>query len=393
MATKTKTKKKNKTSALDIFTNTLAVLSVLALFVIGYGIYFFVTYSSETVTSVQIDSLTYAEDETFPLEVNYYSNESNNGEEVFEFKINYYMNPEQPTDLEEIKDIYTTGIQWIDGVSFAQQGSNIGWGTTNYLVPAGEYYYYNMSGDTGFSATNEFSSNDRWLMDFSGHLGLLGQKGDIEQSKSFLWWGSYFRYDINSLMQLVYDSIQGLSPGDYVLTLDMSEFFDIKAYNEETKQFDLATDSDSNYVYINARIHISASGMADSSQSLFNIVKNNDAWVYNGIVANDFYNAESVFTLTVNDFDYVEQDGMTWAILKEDAVEYLQSFPSTKIKINLNLTNSYITSNGYTVEAVSTLSWADLNVDSVTISAPAGTTQLYCDSLVTVNSNVTLVEV
>ena len=389
----TKTKKKNKTSALDIFTNTLAVLSVLALFVIGYGIYFFVTYSSETVTSVQIDSLTYAEDKTFPLEVNYYSNESNNGEEVFEFKINYYMNPEQPTDLDEIKDIYTTGIQWIDGVEFAQQGSNIGWGTTNYLVPAGEYYYYNMSGDTGFSATNEFSSNDRWLMDFSGHLGLLVQKGDIEQSKGFLWWGSYYRYDINSLMSLVYDSIQGLSPGDYVLTLDMSEFFDIKAYNEETKQFDLATDSDSNFVYINARIHISASGMADSSQSIFNMVENNDSWTFEGVSAGNFYDAETVFTLTVNDFNYVEQNGLTWATLKEDAVEYLQSFPSTKIKINLNLTNSYITSNGITVEAVSTLSWNDLDVASVTINAPAGTTQLYCDSLMSVSGNVTLLEV
>ena len=389
----TKTKKKNKTSALDIFTNTLAVLSVLALFVIGYGIYFFVTYSSETVTSVQIDSLTYAEDKTFPLEVNYYSNESNNGEEVFEFKINYYMNPEQPTDLDEIKDIYTTGIQWIDGVEFAQQGSNIGWGTTNYLVPAGEYYYYNMSGDTGFSATNEFSSNDRWLMDFSGHLGLLVQKGDIEQSKGFLWWGSYYRYDINSLMSLVYDSIQGLSPGDYVLTLDMSEFFDIKAYNEETKQFDLATDSDSNFVYINARIHISASGMADSSQSIFNMVENNDSWTFEGVSAGNFYDAETVFTLTVNDFNDVEQNGLTWATLKEDAVEYLQSFPSTKIKINLNLTNSYITSNGITVEAVSTLSWNDLDVASVTINAPAGTTQLYCDSLMSVSGNVTLLEV
>ena len=388
-----KTKKKNKTSALDFFTNTLAVLSVLALLVIGYGIYFFVTYSSETVTSVQIDSLTYAEDETFPLEVNYYSNESNNGEEVFEFKINYYMNPEQPTDLEEIKDIYTTGIQWIDSVEFAQQGSNIGWGTTNYLVPAGEYYYYNMSGDTGISATNEFSSNDRWLMDFAGHLGLLVQKGDVEQSKGFLWWGSYYRYDINSLMQLVYDSIQGLSPGDYVLTLDMSEFFDIKAYNEETKQFDLATDSDTNYVYINARIHISASGMADSSQSIFNTVENNDSWTFEGVSAGNFYDAETVFTLTVNDFNYVEQNGLTWATLKEDAVEYLQSFPRTKIKINLNLTNSYITSNGITVEAVSTLSWAELDIESVTINAPAGTTQLFCDSFVSVNGNVTLVEV
>lgn len=250
------------------------------------------------------------------LEVNYYSNEKNNGIQLQELKMNYF------TTYNLVSSNYrSTGMQYLgeysgkpldtwDGKSTLKVGNPFGkndihYGTSsesvsianNYVDKSFNYYDYtngiNWSGVTNengsiateLKRTTQFIVKidnrafaicldkyfDKDVGDIRNIYGLGWKVGD-KYNRYYYTYGSLFQ----ACMQAVKSNNRGY--GDYYITVDLSSLFSIREFDTKTGKYKADDVTDVITTYSVLKFHFDENGARNSSQSIFGIIDNNSKY-------------------------------------------------------------------------------------------------------------------
>lgn len=266
---------------------------------------------SDELTEEEKDEL---QDRYF-LEVNYYSNDKNNGIQLQELKMNYFTSYKLTSS-----DYRSTGMQYLgdykglpldtwDGnseVSVVKIGSNDRYYGTdetsvnianNYVDKSFNYYDYtqgvswngvtdeNGSIATELKRTTEFIVKidnrafaitlnkyfDKDVGDVRNIFG-IGWKVGEKYNRYYYTYGSLFQ----SCMQAVKTNSAGY--GDYYITVDLSSLFSIKEFDTETGKYKADNVTDIIKTYSVLKFHYDENGARSSQQSIFGIIDNNSKY-------------------------------------------------------------------------------------------------------------------
>lgn len=365
--------------------------------------------NSGELTEEEIDEL----NDRYFLEVNYYSNDKNNGIMLQELKINYF------TDFNLLSSGYrSSGMQYIgdyqglpldtwDGNSelkFQVFGDkNRYYGTSeesvkianDYVDKSFNYYDFtnginwngitnnNGSIATELKRTTEFiiKIDDRA---FSIKLDKYFDKdiGDVRNIFGIGWkvgekYNRYY-YTFGSLFQSCMQAVRTNSAGygDYYITVDLSSLFSIKEYDLETKKFkeDNVTDIIKNYAVL--KFHYDENGARNSSQSMFGIIDNNSKYdIEEEIVDTTYWQERMTYNLSemskfngkeIFDYRYSEVYDGYFVSLNMDIKQLFIDMPRAKVNITFNLNSDYLLDKDINIVGLDYNAFKDFEIDTLT---------------------------
>ena len=392
-----------------VLSSILFVLIVASICVISYTIYYFKNNPPTTTATGYVDSLAYAPEQTYAIEINYFENTKANGVQALEYRWNYYTDTLIPTTEEGIetakdnattdnkfdeqklfdnlfKTVYSSGLQMIGDVKFdliRYKEPAFVFGDFAYCTKPANPYYYNTSNGTSYSAINNLDYTDSWIIDFgSSKLGRIVQDKELELVNEHPFGKTEYRMDINKFMLDAYECVQSLKYGKQVIMFDLSDYLVFEYFSTEDLKFHRPT-VDEQHLYINILVNKSANGMINSSQSLFGIVSDDANWTYDGVVASDYWTTKTEITIT--EANFIENESLL--SLNPKCIEYLNSFDSNVLFVIVNIDLFRTTARGFSKQA-----FGDLQIDKIYIYSNAPTTFTYYDSPceITTDNNVTL---
>ena len=365
--------------------------------------------NSGELTEEEIDEL----NDRYFLEVNYYSNDKNNGIMLQELKINYF------TDFNLLSSGYrSSGMQYIgdyqglpldtwDGNSelkFQVFGDkNRYYGTSeesvkianDYVDKSFNYYDFtnginwngitnnNGSIATELKRTTEFiiKIDDRA---FSIKLDKYFDKdiGDVRNIFGIGWkvgekYNRYY-YTFGSLFQSCMQAVRTNSAGygDYYITVDLSSLFSIKEYDLETKKFkeDNVTDIIKNYAVL--KFHYDENGARNSSQSMFGIIDNNSKYdIEEDIVDTTYWQERMTYNLSemskfngkeIFDYRYSKVYDGYFVSLNMDTKQLFLDMPRAKVNITFNLNSDYLLDKDINIVGLDYNAFKDFEIDTLT---------------------------
>ena len=310
-----------------------------------------------TQKTLYTNALTFAEENSqgekpYPIEINVFTNERETGIYCTDIKFNYYTDTTIPTTDEDYKFVYSSGIQILD--DFRQYIKNDDylflWSIHKSIVFEHARYYNTVYGQS-YSAINELSPTDNWIVDYSikttdelgnekitHNLAKLFQRGATYDSRGFLMFKNYLVYDINRAISDLTDIVSKLDNGTYILPFDMSDYFSYNIYNAETAKFEPVT-ADELDCFVTVKITKTDNGLVRASQSLFGQIDYKTDYAYDNVNAEDYAEARVGYVLT--EADFVLLGGELY--LKPQAKNYLVNFAKMNIQVVLNLDKLGIT--------------------------------------------------
>lgn len=368
-----------------------------ALALTGYNQYYwkYIAPTQTTVSTTYVDSLTYAENETYFIETNYFSNDLKNGEEVFETRLNFYTDPAiVPPGQEVFKNIHSDGIQFVGQPEFEKK-----WTTRKSchgiafpgiksvrLLPAGNHFFYNTTNGISYGAVEELGiDSNAWIVDFDGTIGLVKQKGYTTSSEAFLRktqpsvWpiSEYEEFDVMTFVDRLYKAVKTLPNGIHALQFNLSKWFTGFVLDESGRKFETTAHAHQNWLYVNVKVKRSPNGLISADQSIFKQVRKQGDYVFKGQGTNDYWNSNTIYNLTVNDFDFVPYNGSTTdylARLKPAAINYLSSFNNLDVNVVIDLDSKYLADINKKLVGFATNPYGILNVKQTTITSKAPAT-------------------
>ena len=417
---KTTTTKKKSSSKSTGFTGLLQNKVILTLFiillvlvlasvgVIGYTIYYFYNDPPTTVAVGNVDALTYDPEGHYPIEIQLYTNDRNNGELVYEFKMNFYTDtliPQTDAGKQEIiddntssngtvdsdailadcfKTVYSQGVQFTNEIEFTHRVETGFTQIVGYYEPANAYYY-NTANGTSYDAIQALDYKDKWIIDFGeGQLGRITQDAGLITVAQALWITSGINRDINKLIKDIYDSVASLDYGKQVLMFDLSDYLTFEFFSTEDLQFHVPETTEQ-HLYVNVLINKSENGIVDASQSLFGMVENNSNWTIDGVTAENYWTSHACINLTQADFDI--DDGLL--TLKQGAIDYFSVYDPEMLDLTIYIDLSRTEATGLARNA-----FGELQVDNIIISSSTNETFTYYDipdnCVIASTDNVTL---
>ncbi len=388
------------------------VLLLASIFSVAYAIYYFKSTPPSTSATGYVDSLSYAPEQTYAIEVNYFDNSKKNGVLALEYRWNYYTDTLIPTTdsgVQNAKDnattsgkldtdklysdlfkvLYSSGMQMIDTVQFElvrYQQPALLFGDFRYCSQPANAYYYNTTSGTSYTAINNLDYKDKWIIDFgAGQLGRVVQDKEAITLNEHPFGNSYYRMDINKFMRDVFDCVSSLKYGKQVLMFDLSDYFVFEYFSTDDLKFH-RPETDEQHLYMNILVNKSENGLIDKSQSLFGVVKGDSNWNYTGVQPSDYWQNKTV--ININETDFVVENNLF--VLKPDAKKYYQSFNQEDLVIDVLIDITNLDVLGFGENAFS-----DLKIHSIIVTSDVEKSFSYSGLSCTIvaNSNVTLVEV
>ena len=334
------------------FVITVSILFVICAGLLVWLMYYYLFLNGQiTISTAYLDKASYSDETKFFMEINYYSNEKGNGEEVFEIKLNYYTDTRIP-EIEEdgqygTKYMYSTGAQFIGGVEYSwNKGVSIvnlfsGKQDHKYTLLDGYYYDTEMGGTSFTSLKNEkLVDQDKWIYDINGELCLIQPiklNHDVVDYWD-LWVAHVTNRDISYFILQIYNTVKSLDEGENIFALNLSEYFFVTLQNENGS-FDSEPTDDVNYLYSNIKVNVNSNGMISSDQSIFGIVEENSNWSLYGENSENYWQVKVEHNLTANDFNVIFKDGAYYLKMKTECEEYLKTFNYLNLIITLDLDN------------------------------------------------------
>ena len=360
------------------------VLLLASIFSIAYAIYYFKSTPPSTSATGYVDSLSYAPEQTYAIEVNYFDNSKKNGVLALEYRWNYYTDTLIPTTAsgvqnakdnattggkldtdklysELFKVLYSSGMQMIDTVQFElvrYQQPALLFGDFRYCCQPTNAYYYNTTSGTSYTAINNLDYKDKWIIDFgTKQLGRVVQDKEAITLNEHPFGNSYYRMDINKFMRDIYDCVSSLKYGKQVLMFDLSDYFVFEYFSTDDLKFH-RPETDEQHLYMNILVNKSENGLIDKSQSLFGIVKGDSNWNYSGVQPSDYWTAHQCIVLDESNFDI--DNGLLH--IKQSALNYFFAFDNIDISIKIDLART--SARGFTRNAFGELKIAQIYVFS-----------------------------
>ena len=331
------------------------VLVAVALVIEGFWLYFFVFNGDKgfatNITTIAEDMtaiVTEDETKTYPIEVNYYSNEEKNGFKLLEIKINSYTSA-------EMTSFHSFGLQLVNPV----------WTLERYRIPGSNifkqryaYAYrpnvntYNTSDDVSYQASNPISRTDQIIFDIDGEPFALKVKSSFKNEDGIdaicdtlvleddLGVAKYYYdYDWAMLTKQLQDIAETVNYGDYEIGLvDLSDFVVLEKYNSETKQFEKLDNFDNYKNFFKIKIHSDKNGVTSCEQSLFKMIDYNPYYFSNSSTDNDYWKAVAEYYLTIEDFNKRIAAQGVFLTIKSEVAERLNNYADVlEVVINLEL--------------------------------------------------------
>ena len=334
------------------FVITMSILFIICAGLLVWLMYYYLFLNGQiTISTAYLDKASYSDETNFFMEINYYSNEKGNGEEVFEIKLNYYTDTRIP-EIEEdgqygTKYMYSTGAQFIGGVEYSwNKGVSFlnlfsGKQDHKYTLLDGYYYDTEMGGTSFTSLKNEkLVDQDKWIYDINGELCLIQPiklNHDVVDYWD-LWVAHVTNRDISYFILQIYNTVKSLDEGENIFALNLSEYFFVTLQNENGS-FDSEPTDDVNYLYSNIKVNVNSNGMISSDQSIFGIVEENSNWSLYGENSENYWQVKVEQNLTANDFNVIFKDGAYYLKMKTECEEYLKTFNYLNLIITLDLDN------------------------------------------------------
>lgn len=363
----------------------LLIFFILSLIVCGYWVYFRLTWNRTTWSAYKGSILSYAEDKTYPIEINYFSNKNNNGLELFEIKFNYYTDTstffDETTNTYKYKDIYSTGVQFYNSNKFKcfdRRVKAFCW--RRYSLSFGNVTYFNSFENKTFIATKELNYDDSFILDLDKQIAKLTQRGydknrrmpyKIENcpgcnNTHYENLGYNIDYNIPLFTKhLMEKTMQGCENGINSLVMDLSDFFSIEMFDEQSGQFYKATNSTTEKVYITCKVSKSDDGFVSSKQSLFGFYKNDAEY---GSNTNNYWKSLTDYTITERDLIYTKYSDNTYtARLSDKCIEYITKFSDMNIDLKIDLDSYYLSNRNIEIYALEKDFLGGLNVSNISI--------------------------
>lgn len=361
----------------------LIVAGVMLLYSIcAIGLYLVITYFAPqknveiTVNAGQLANVT-DEDEKWIINVEYYSNHSNNGVEMLDVKFNYYMSDEELKS--DDPSVYSKGIQIVGdkegSIQFESKLTNEKLYWLNIIQKSYAYktysiqqktYYYDTQNGISYKSIDALDSKkmfqisigenetaENYLMKFLGLSNDLVKEQDNFYNFNNFWtdYNIYENYDINHFLFKILGVCRSNSVGygaDGYSTVDLSNIFAYQkmsngAYTgewltSERMMNDKIVKDFNNYFTIRIKTH--ENGATKASDSMFGMIEGKqDYEALAGSLADNYFHGEQTITLTEKDFDYLYVGYKKYLIMfKRETVDYIKkNVENNKVNIILNL--------------------------------------------------------
>lgn len=319
----------------------------------------------DTMKAGQIELID-GSDKKYIFEVNYYSNDNNNGLEMFEIKINYFMD-------EERESFYSQGIQFVGNtkdstlkfVYNSDKDSEVEtkfWSRSRWFgsydsLSDGTVHNYASSDDyqttmgkfTPFGVDSSFritlseeietddgvtKRDDLYLLKFQGTDTAVEDAYKHATSKVLWYTGDFYSYnDIYLMSRELYESAKTMKRGtSHATVVEFLNFFNFSKFDGST-YVDL-NKADTSKVkaeiasYFVIKFNISADGARQASDSVFNNVKGSPTFNLTGdYSSDDYYIGKTIMNVNNNMFDKVQvQEGFVALKLKAEYIEYFSQY-------------------------------------------------------------------
>jgi hypothetical protein len=342
-----------------------SILLIASVAVLAFTSHYMKNATFFTVDTSYVDSLTYAPNETFFVEVNYYTNALNNGLTVFEVRMNQYTDVEMGTDGKLTKKVWSHGLQmrgnsWFELHSKStSQGFFRGYRVDYTIGLTGDYSYYN-SFDIGQGwqpyhlVNSPLHAQNEWILDFNGELGAARPQGfqKIDETRSKNLFGMndifgrtdvhYLQHDVNYFLINLRNAIASQPWGTGVAVMDLSQYFNAYEYNQNTGKFDRPwKESDSRRMFVNVKFNVSPHGMMIAEQSMFDMVGIDRSFSFDGRQPQRYTKVTSAFTLTTSDFEFVNIGGNDYlGRIKQERIDWLNTFRNISVYVDIDLSHA-----------------------------------------------------
>lgn len=342
------------------------------------------------------------------IEVNYYSNSKDNGFELQELKLNYF------TDYQLLSTGYrSTGMQYLgnyqgtplstwDGKSekkfqlFGDKNRYYGRSTENVnyaneYVDSSFYYYDSINGISFNGITNNngniataLKRSTSFIVKIAGRpfeirLDKYFDKdvGDVRNFAGIGWkvgekYNRYY-YTYGSLFQscLQATKIQSAGDGIFYVTVDLSNLFSVREFDQETGKYkaDDVTDIIKTYSVMKFTYH--ENGARNSTQSMFGIIANSSKYdIENSNIDTTYWQERMLYTLDEDDFSYRYSDVYNgyFISLNMDTKKLFSNMPRAKVNVNIDLQSQYLLSHNINIVGIDYNGFENFEIDTLSIT-------------------------
>ena len=349
-------------------------LALISLFFVSWLVYYEINIKDNTLAihTNFVDDATYAEDETFFMEIQIYEN-------VVEWKWNYYVDTSLPDKNEDgsydNKFIFSTGVQFYsqdinDNIVAKCDVKN----TFSYIGAVemtNATFYSNDGKDTAYiSGGTKLANQDKWIFDVGGELCMIKAKGDI-QYDAFLWTKVYQRFDPARLIAENWESALSCENGTSIRMFDFSRYFTL-LYPDETGKFTKEVVDENileEWTFMNVKVTKYTTDMISASQSLFGSYKGDSEWQADGSEnSQTYWMDETVYHIDNSDLRYVAGENGYNLSLKPSCETYLSEFSDLYIVLDIDLDKfeSILNIQGFTDNPFGEIEVDEINLTSDT---------------------------
>ena len=363
---------------------SVLILCYIPIFLACFGLMLWYLYylmflnDNVFITTAYLDEATYAEDDTFFMEINYFNNSKSNGLEAFEVKFNFYTDTQLPEKKEDgtydTKVMYSSGFQSFNGIQYNYDPYNsfesVFTGHSNHYYNIENAFYYDTEqGGTSFGSLKNQKITDRneFIFDINGELCLIKPMGEVYTHNN-AWVKSYDVYDVSYFLICLYDTIKGLDSGEHIFALDLSKYFFVNLQNENGS-FDTEPTNDVNFTFANIKVNITDNGLISSEQSMFGIVMNDSNWTIDNTGREEYWKTETTYYLENDDFTVKYENGGYFAALKSRTINYLTPFRNLNLIVNLDLDNFNINGQKVELKGLTENAFGELEIDEINLTS------------------------
>lgn len=358
----------------------LAILSAIIIIVYGFYSYF---VDSTTIGTNNIGDqigldvkaeadLTDSEknelEERWFMEANLYSNEKDNGLFLYELNFNYF------TSYKLLEADYRAS-----GIQLAYDKTLEGNFVTNlvssfYCYDTVDHISYSGYYGHGDGVSTVLTPDTQLIIKIDNRPFTIQLTGTYEKHV-FLWKYKTVSYSYLDVFYSVLQAIQSNSagPGDYYITLNLSDFFTIREMDENGQfKADNVTDIIQNYAVL--KFHYDTNGANYSNQSLFKTIACNSKYDKTEV---SYWSGKMVYTLTSEDLQYRYDDKQFgyYISIPNDLKLLFSDTENYELNIDLNL-------NGKKVLGFDYSGFTDLDIETITITGSNCTLKV-CDGAFT----------
>lgn len=302
--------------------------------------------SADNLTEEERNEL---EDRYF-LEANFYSNSKNNGIPLQELKLNYF------TDYKLLSTGYrASGMQYLGDIK--QEDLQLVTTTEEHAnrdEPKGFCYYdtTNAINWDGGKLRTQLNRESTFV------ISIDDKPYQIQLNKNYEWttyerqWYTLWIWNkptthiwMYNFLDVFADCMQAIRTnsagyGDYYITVDLSDYFTIRAFDPESGKFKEDDVTDIIKTYSVLKFHYDENGARNSTQSIFKCIDCNPSYdIVEDDIDTTYWQERFVYTLTNKDFDlrYSEVYKGYFASLNIDTKTLFANMPRAKVNIVIDM--------------------------------------------------------